>query len=404
MRRWPILSVLFLSIAANVALWLKVNHAPPWVEMEFTTNSPASVLVTNRHVLSVQQPSSRVTWQDLDDPSIPNFVANLRAVKCPELTIRDIVTARLDEQLDARIAAIPGVTEFWSTAIQKDRLQAEQREKVRALERDEEAMVRELFGSDWNRDAYLDWVVDPNEEFFLGFLPREKAMAVEFDLNKLAEASHIAFAGNGRDIAPRGDAEELARLSRHLKSLLTPAEYAELNLRSLVSPVIIWGLPDVPMSGVDVRYIVTLYSRHLDFLDSYLKSPDTFHGLKKSTEAAVQEDIRNYLGAERYAAFQRAQDFQYVYLHKLAHDAGLSSDTAEKIFAMKPEASREALAIFQNASLAADARAQQLADLRNKYRGPVLKLLGEDKMKDYEYRANAWWNKLGEVTNSGGAK
>ena len=404
MRRRSLAFIFLLSMAANVVLWLKVNAAKPPPETASTTNPRAAIVITNQHVIPAQPPSNKITWQDLDDPAIPNFIANLRAVKCPELTIRDIVTARLDEQFDERIALIPGVTEFWSTAIQKDRLQAEQREKVRALEREEEAQILELFGSDWNRDAYLNWVLDPSEEFFLGFLPREKAVSVEFDLQKLSQASGIAFVGNGRDIALKGDAQELERLSRHLKSLLTPAEYAELNLRSLVSPVIIWGLPGVPMSGADVRYIVTLYARHLDFIDSYLRSPDKFHESKKSAEVAVQEDIRNYLGPDRYAAFQRAQDYQYVYLHKLAHDAGLSADTAEKIFAMKPEASRQALAISQNASLSPDARSQQLADLRNQYRGSITKLLGEEKMKEYESRAEPWWNKLGEVANNGGAK
>jgi len=399
------LAIIFcFSFAANIVLWLKVNARKPAFETVSAFSPPAASIVTHPQVVPAWQSSSNLAWQDLDDPSIPNFIANLRAVKCPELTIRDLVTARLDQQLDERIASIPGVTEFWSTAIQKERLQQVQNENVRQLERENEKLVRDLFGSDWHRDAYLNWVLDPYDEFFLGFLPRDKAMAVEFDLQSLAQTRNLAFRGNSRDIVAKSDNDELQRLSRHLKSLLSPGEYTELNLRSLIEIMDVGGFPDVTMSGTDVRYIATLYAKHLDFIDSYLASGREFDELKKSARAAVQEDIRNYLGPARYAAFQRAEDFEYSCLHKLAHDAGLSPDTAEKIFAMKPEASRQALAISQNASLAADARAQQLSDLRNQYRASVTKLLGEDRVKEYEYRANPWWNKLGEVATSGGGK
>jgi len=401
MRSQVGLCIFFLSAAANVVLWLKVHTAQQPLEAAYTTNSPSAVAVTNRIISPEKRDSTKVTWQDLDDPSVPNLIANLRAVKCPEITIRDIVTERLDEQLDERIASLAVPEEFWSTAFQKDRLRQEQKEKVRALEREEEGLVREWLGTDWNRDAYLYWVFEPYNEFLFGFLPREKAMSVEFDIQNLAQTSLLAFNG---DVAPRGDAQELERLNKQLKSKLSPAEYAELNLRSLVHMLHDGGFPDVPLNGADVRYIVSLYAKHLDFIDSYLRSSREFYELKKIAMTAAQDDIRNYLGADRYVAFQRAEDFGYLYLHKVAHDAGLSPDTAERIFSMKAEASRQALAISKNDTLAADLRSQQLNNLRNTYRGSVVKLLGEDRTKDYENRYEPWWNKLGEVENNGGAK
>lgn len=381
-----------------------IHTAHPALETVRVTDSPSAVVVTNQSVLPEQQLATKVTWQDLDDPSIPQLIANLRAVKCPELTIRDIVTARLDEQMDEQIASMSAPEEFWSTAVQKERLQQKQREKVRELEREEETLIRQFFGSDWNRDAYLYWVREPYTEFSLGFLPREKAMAVQFDIENLAQTSSIAFKGNSRDAAPKGDDQELERLSRHLKSILSPDEYAELNLRSLVTLLHGGGFPDMSLSGADVRYIVTLYAKHLDFIDFYLRSPPEFDELKKNTKAAVQEDIRNYLGPDRYVAFQRAEDLGYLYLHKVARDAGLSPDTAERIFNMEVEASRQASAISQNESLAADVRSQQLNDLRNTYRASVTQLLGEDGTKDYIYRYGAWLDKPGELTNSGSSK
>lgn len=393
------LCIFSLSVAANVLLWRKVHTAHQALDTAHLTNLPPVVVITNRIISPEQQRFAKVTWQDLDDPSIRNLVANLRAVKCPEMTIRDIVTARLDEQMDEQIASLAGPDEFWSTAVQKERLQLEQREKVRELEREEEALVRELFGTDWNRDAYLAWVFDPYSEFFLGFLSRDKAISVQYDLQNLAQAAQTAF--KGRDIPLKADDQELERLSRQLKSKLSPAEYTELNLRSLATSVHISGFPDVPLSGADARYIVTLYAKHLDFIDDYLRSSREGNELRKSAIAAAQEDIKNYLGPDRYVAFQRAQDLGFLWLHKVALDAGLSSDTARKMFDLKTEASRQTLAISQNDSLAPDVRSQQLNDLRNTYHASMTKLIGEDRLKDYAYAWGAWWDKLGEVPNGG---
>jgi len=393
------LCIFSLSVAANVVLWRKVHTAHHALNTTHQINSLPVVLITNR-IISPEQPHfAKVTWRDLDDPSIRNLLANLRAVKCPELTIRDIVTARLDEQTDERIASLANPDEFWSTAIQKERLQLELRQKVREFEREEEALVHELFGTDWNRDAYLAWAIDPYNEFFLGFLPREKAISIHYDLQSLALASQAAF--KGRDIPPKSDDQELERLSRQLKAKLSPPEYAELNLRSLVTRVHIGGFPDVQLSGAEVRYIVTLYARHLDFIDDFLKSSREVDELKRSAIAAAQEDIKNYLGSERYVAFQRAQDLGFLWLHKVAQDTGLSSDTAAKMFDLKTEASQQVLAISQNDSLAPDARSQQLNDLRNTYRASMTKLIGEERMKDYAYAWGAWWAKLGEAPNGG---
>ena len=42
---------------------------------------------------STAQPSSPFSWSQVESPDYPTYIANLRAIACPEPTIRDIITA-----------------------------------------------------------------------------------------------------------------------------------------------------------------------------------------------------------------------------------------------------------------------------------------------------------------------
>lgn len=95
-----------VSLAANVVLIVTFGmlelrqpdtHAPLPVKTVNTTAKPA-------HATNPATIAPKFHWRQLDAPDFVGFVANLRAIGCPEATIRDIVDGELRE-IDAVQAA-----------------------------------------------------------------------------------------------------------------------------------------------------------------------------------------------------------------------------------------------------------------------------------------------------------
>jgi hypothetical protein len=96
-RLWPLW--LALSVALNFlagGLWVlrdqsQVTTVPAAVSV------PPAVAPAEMPAVKVEAKSEPLHWRQLDAPDFPGFVANLRAIGCPEATIRDIVTGELRE-------------------------------------------------------------------------------------------------------------------------------------------------------------------------------------------------------------------------------------------------------------------------------------------------------------------
>jgi hypothetical protein len=60
------------------------------------TNSPAQEIIESAPLRSRPQPQPHFQWSQLESSDYRTYIANLRAIDCPEQTIRDIVTADLE--------------------------------------------------------------------------------------------------------------------------------------------------------------------------------------------------------------------------------------------------------------------------------------------------------------------
>jgi hypothetical protein len=123
--------LLLCSLLANLAFagWLWLFRSPPPAPVA----APASSRVEIRYVTNAVP----FRWAQLESTSYPEYIANLRAVGCPEPTIRDIITADLQALFAARRERLVATN---SEAATRQRLTA-------ALDREEQIVKGQLLAS-----------------------------------------------------------------------------------------------------------------------------------------------------------------------------------------------------------------------------------------------------------------
>src|SRR5712671_1846172 len=89
--RWRRLALLSLGFNLALALgWLFLLNGPRNPSGSAGTLAPASAAQAKTNTIVRRQFFS---WQEVESPDYPTYVANLRDIGCPEQTIRDIIIA-----------------------------------------------------------------------------------------------------------------------------------------------------------------------------------------------------------------------------------------------------------------------------------------------------------------------
>ena len=133
----------------------------------------------------------RFDWRQVESTNYIEYIQNLRAIGCPEMTIRDIVVADVNALFEnrerQRRVATNGIA-FWKAGSKPKRLARDRAEKAhQELETERVAILKQLLGSDFavpSRPLLLD--DDEITTSLLDFLPegqREVAGATVKQLN-----------------------------------------------------------------------------------------------------------------------------------------------------------------------------------------------------------------------------
>ncbi|MBM3871240.1 MAG: hypothetical protein FJ392_09790, partial [Verrucomicrobia bacterium] len=124
-------------VAMNVTLH-RTRQAAPAADAERKLTVTTKRLVRNlptppAAVAHTNPPPFR--WSALESPDYATYAANLRAIGCPERTLRDILLPDIQKLYVDRKAELAGGPEdrFWETADQRDARQRERETKLRSL-------------------------------------------------------------------------------------------------------------------------------------------------------------------------------------------------------------------------------------------------------------------------------
>src|SRR5690348_9697318 len=212
-----------VSLGANIvlaAVWLAVTSP-------HSTDSPASA----PHLAQTSTTGSRTnfllrrqffSWQEVESPDYPTYIANLRNIGCPEQTIRDIIIADVNA-LYSRRRALELVTpeQQWWRSLPDTNVLLAASEKARALDDERRALLSRLLGAGWEsgdllnlpRPSHPGLVLDGP---VLGALPNETKQALQ-EINSRSEMRMQNYLDTMRQQNKSADPVELTKLRQQTR-------------------------------------------------------------------------------------------------------------------------------------------------------------------------------------------
>jgi hypothetical protein len=271
----------------------------------------APVLVQTHSAASVTN-APRLDWRQVETPDYRTYVQNLRAIGCPEQTIRDIVSADALQALAARraevLAAFYQEFKYWKADPSQTAARAQLATQRGEVDEEMAALLHELLGPDFTPPpTSYEWKVGELEQQ-LGFLPPEKRGLIKSVLLQYAETDQqIRALASSQNLTEnlderRGIIEAYDREQAQLASLLTPEELEQVRLTtSWTAENLRRAMVNFQPTEEEFRVIFREWLAH----DQKLAR---LHALAQPAPGNLQEQVfarlRESLGEKRYQEYQ----------------------------------------------------------------------------------------------------
>ncbi|MDB6121973.1 MAG: hypothetical protein JWQ71_966 [Pedosphaera sp.] len=402
--------VLVISLIINLGLlgaWgylAKQPSTPPQAESGGSpTKNGLKLKVQDANSISnaVAELKERFSWGLLESPDYKTYIANLRGVKCPEETVRDIIIADVDKLYALRFVALrepPEEFKFWKRNNwgRQRPVDKEKQKQMKELTKEKDALIKELLGVDAKeaRAGYNWWEDQQNEQ--LSFLSKEKRDLLQKAKEKFQEERAEIYSKAQGHI----DGDTQADLKKvHKKELvemaqfMTPEEIENYELRtSDLSQQLKRELKLLKPSEEEFRTIFKARSNAEDVTSTDATGTDAVEARKKAAEARKDADqqMRDLLGDDRYAEYKRGNDYAYQSLAQMGDYLGFDKSAAAKVFDMKTEVEKQTRKVQSDKTLSTERRTEMLKAIRQETEKAVIEQIGEKGLKAYK-RGGGYW-------------
>ena len=358
--------------------------------------APAPATLTNAPVRLA------FNWARIESDDYRQYIANLRALGCPERLIRDLIVRDVEELYDRREAALPAANlPPWAGRERRQKASAQNTLQRAALAEERRAVLQELLGFAWEGEAIR---LCRNEEFvwiLLGFLPDELAMKALSLPNRYEQASERIRKQADNILLPadRAALNALAdRFEAELATLIGPSQVEELGLRlQAISVLSDFHLDDLDLTAQQARELARLSRLIKDPIrEDFIRAPAVSADEEAQRQQAFNREVAKTLGPQQYAEFERVQDDRYRAALNFSQQRNLPRPTAVKAFEIRQTAEDEARRIREAKGVAAAARQAQLEELQQATAAALTTLLGPQNMTEYLKQPGAWLNDIGK--------
>jgi LysM repeat protein len=373
--RWRGLAL--ISVGANLvlaALWLVWPRSPgkaphPSGGEQVSASMGRTNIVFRKQFFS---------WEEVESPDYPTYIANLRAIACPEQTIRDIIIADVNALYARRRATdkdLVTASQQWWRAEPDTNVVAVALEKIRQLDDERRGLLSRLLGSSWEAGDLLNLPRPSRPGVMLdgpvlGNLPTDIKQSLE-DINSRSEARMQAYVDAQRALGKAPDPAELARLRQQtrdeLAGVLSPAQLEEFLLRySQYSNNLRTEFGQLRFFNPTPDEFRAIF-RDTDALDQRIQlladstDPNSVQA-RQALEAQREAIIKRNLGPARYEAYRNLHDPLYRDAMAIAIDAG-NPDAAQTIYQVNLAALSSQSAIQGNTNLTAAQKAIEMKNL-----------------------------------------
>jgi RNA polymerase sigma factor (sigma-70 family) len=306
-------------------------------------------------------------WSQVESSDYRQYISNLRAIGCPEQTIRDIIIADLNQAYALKAQAIwkPPARVYWKKP-RDTRPGPDQLSALAALRREEAATIKELLGISISHQDYVDlaaFQLTPSSSEFL-FLPAEKREAARQVLAENGYEDKVALWGS-----PHADRQGalLSEKLRLVAQVLTPAELDEYRL--LNSARAEWLRNETQYFDCTPQEFKGL----LDLREEQLAGQPDHLALDR--QRAI-DNVRRLLGTDRAKEFERVSDYGYSNGRRAAERAGLEGSLADRAGQIVYDARLAVEQVVNDDSLSLEERRSQAQNLRTQAEARLNEVFG----------------------------
>lgn len=348
-----------------------------------------------------------IDWSTVESDDYAAYLENLRRIGCPEETVRDIILADVRKVFARRRAALvppPADFEFWRTPAERTTAAADRRADdehdaaLRALDREERALIRRLLGASPEALARAESGPEPGLLRHVAFLPPERQAAVADLLARFDERGYeLLLAAEDPAVGREPQAMLEAERRAALAGLLTPEELLEYDLRT--SPLAD-ELRDAFRGAETTREeFVALFKLRQQAEAALAEIPGDALDAAARREviaAETEQAVRETLTPQRFADFERARDPDYQVLYDLALDHKVEPVVAAQVYDMRRTVAEQADRLRDDPLLTAEQKRAGLTAIRRETERAIGEVLGAPLLDLYRDNGGVW---LEEITD-----
>lgn len=329
-------------------------------------------------------------WPALEGGTLAELAARLRVSGFPPEIVRAVLAARIQESLADRRRALLAPADaaaFWKDPVRDPAAQL----ALLQLDREARRQLRELLGDDDETDAA--WSSRPQN---FDFLPAAKSGDVRRILRDFETRRADLYAGGAgyntdRDKFTALDRDQQAALA----AALTPAEFAEYNLRhSSLANTLREELGAFRPSEDEYRTIYALRAAHEAVLNpgaGVIMFSSEEDRARTAARKTIVEQLKAQFGPDRAAEYERALDFNYRRTDQLVARLALPPATTGQLWAVQKEFEQRRNDLYRSANPGNPAdRNRQLAALQQEAVARVTPLLGAVGTEAYRQHGGTW--------------
>ena len=343
---------------------------------------------------NIEASTTASVWSTIESEDYSTYIARLRAVGCPETTIRNIIIADVHNLYEEKRQALNGTREFWQTGSQAEKQERQRQWQELQLEVEESDLIHQLLSTDMDFETRDLWVSQDDAALMFGFLPDDEVFRV-LAIGRKYESRFEALDKTFGSIVTRTDAERLNQeyeaARTEFRNALSPANFEEGELR-IVSLLSEWVSPQklssetiqkLNVSGFELREIYRISQQHDDLFRRMLAdATETANSQQAEINEAIESDLRKLLGEQRYLQWVRSRSGMGKFSN-FAETHGISSDVILKMHDLVRATEIEQFRVSKDDELAPFEKEAALREVKNLQDAAVRDLLGPALAEEY---------------------
>lgn len=408
MKVRKVLILAVLGAGGAVLLWLQWGVVRPTsrhlngMSAEQKTNARAGAMLEraqNTNATSITRftgSAKPFDWRLVESEDYRKYIANLRAIGCPEETIRDIVMGDLKKLFEMRARELKRSAkrhEYWRP--DGSPFDPETMQKLKELTKERQAACKALIGVDMP-GSLSEVSLQDQIDHHLAFVPEDK-------LKRFSEA-FLEYNRKRAEAEEGNDKEQVRRLREEWQSalsvLFTPEERLEVDLR--LSPTTAYMLAHLGDFGATEQEFPDIFRLRKRYDDEFGPGGAAWGSadFTERSQAALKElngGLRNLLGEERYHEYAFEKEWSSTGLRNMAKQFDISKAMWMQVFDARTVAQEQADGVRQNSALTPAQRQAALDGIRAETENAIGGVIGHDLLPGY-MRLDPWMEKLNAPT------